>query len=112
VDSCVLFERFCPWKFTVGLPGSSGLSSLRRGDSPFGWKLFKLAQPSTMVPSTVKCSSDNNSFSRATASTAVKNSSAISPRSKRSRFLLKVVAFQNLVVHVQADEPAKQHVVL
>jgi hypothetical protein len=27
----------------------------------FGWKLFKLAQPSTIVPSTVKCSSDNNS---------------------------------------------------
>src|SRR5215208_1589895 len=51
-------------------------------------------QPSTSVPSTVKCSSDNNSLSRAKSSTAAKNSSAISPRSKRSRFLLKVVASQ------------------
>src|SRR4051812_15426875 len=36
VDAWVAFERFSPWKFTVGLPGSSGgsrssgFSSLRR----------------------------------------------------------------------------------
>src|SRR5258705_9376336 len=45
------------------------------------------------VPSTVKCSSDNP-LPHAKSSTAAKNSSAISPRNKRSRFLLKVVASQ------------------
>ena len=74
-----LIRAFLAVKFTVGFPGSSGLSSL-------------LAQPSTIVPSTVKCSSESNSFVRANSSTAAKNSSAIAPRSNRSRFLLKVVA--------------------
>ena len=50
VDACVWLPRFSPWKFTVGLPGSSGgpaaSPSLRR-------KLFKLAQASINVPSTV-----------------------------------------------------------
>src|SRR5215213_534430 len=87
-------RAFLPMEVHRRIARSSGLSSLPCFDSSLGRKLFRLAQPSTIVPSTVKCSSDNNSFSRAKSSTAAKNSSAISPRSKRSRFVLKVVAFQ------------------
>src|SRR5215471_11067514 len=62
-----------------------------------------------MVPSTVKCSSESNSLVRANSSTAAKNSSAISPPSKRSRFLVKVVASQT---RSSIFNPTKQQVVL
>jgi hypothetical protein len=48
--------RRSPWKFTVGLPGSSG------GAGGVSWllKLLRLAQASINVPSTAKCSSDSS----------------------------------------------------
>src|SRR5437867_8267414 len=44
-----------PWKFTVGFPGSSGVT----GGASLRLKLLRLAQASISVPSTVKCSSDS-----------------------------------------------------
>ena len=65
------------------------------GGSPepsFGRKLFRLAHASNSVPSTEKCSLDNNPLTLSCDSTAARNWAAISPSSSRSRFLVKVVA--------------------
>jgi hypothetical protein len=49
VDWCVSFDRFSPWKFTVGLPGSSA-GGRSCGFSPFLRKVFRLAQVPISVP--------------------------------------------------------------
>ena len=54
VEAWVLFDRFSPRKFTVGFPGSSSVVGRSEGSSSLGRKLFKLAQASMRVPSTVK----------------------------------------------------------
>ena len=79
------------WKSTVGCPGSSGgpLGSVSRHR-----KLFRLAQASNWVPSTVKCSSESRPAARAWARTASKNAAATSPASSRSRFFVNVVGCQ------------------
>src|SRR5882762_92876 len=90
VEACVALLRRSPWKFTVGLPGSSGGV---RG-SPGFLKLFNPAQASIRVPSTVKCSSPSSRCARAWASTCSKNAWAMSPSSSRCRFLANTVASQ------------------
>ena len=77
-----------PVKLTVGLPGSSG-GSLSAASTHR--KLFRLAHASNCVPSTVKCSSESSPAARAWVWTASKNAAAISPASRRSRFLVNVV---------------------
>jgi hypothetical protein len=75
-----------------GFPGRSGVgvdapSSLRR-------KLLRLAQASSIVPSTVKCSSDIKPADSGRARTASKNAAATSPSSNRSRFFVNIVGDQ------------------
>ena len=55
VDACVALRRRSPWRFTVGLPGSSG----GVGGAPLRLKLLSPAHASISVPSTVKCSVDS-----------------------------------------------------
>jgi hypothetical protein len=67
------------------------------GGSPlpsFGRKLLMLAQASISVPSTEKCSLNSSSFTRGWFSTLAMNLAAISPSTKRSRFLVNTVTFQ------------------
>lgn len=66
----------------------------RGGSASLRLKLFCPAQASISVPSTVKCSSDSSSCSRAYAKTCSKKACATSPSSKRSRFLLNVEGSQ------------------
>src|SRR5580700_11990770 len=73
------------------LPASGGGGGFKISSSSLSWKLFCPAQASISVPSTVKCSSDNSRFLRACRNTTRKNSSAISPSNKRSRFLVNTV---------------------
>jgi ribonuclease BN (tRNA processing enzyme) len=65
VDAWASFRRDSPWKFTVGLSGSSGGGA---GPSSMRRKLLRLAQASSKVPSTVKCSSESSPAARAWAS--------------------------------------------
>ena len=109
-DACV-FERRSPWKFTVGLPGSSSLGpalvpSLRRETLLAGPRLEQRAvdrevlvreQPVAPAPA---------------SSTASKNCRAMSPASSRSRFLRERRRRPHRVVHRQADKPAEQQVVV
>jgi hypothetical protein len=60
----------------------------------FGRKLFVLAQASSSVPSTVKCSLESSARTLGRASTVARKRAATSPASSRSRFLVKVVASQ------------------
>src|SRR5207249_9907279 len=89
-EAWVALVRRSPWKFTVGLPGSSGVG----GDASFRWKLLRLAHASINVPSTVKCSSDRKPRPRAWANTRSKKTRATSPASNRSRFFVNTVASQ------------------
>ena len=91
VDWCVSLRRRSPWKSTVGFPGSSGGAL---GAASRHRKLFRLAQASNCVPSTVKCSSESRPAARAWAWTASKKAAAPSPASSRSRFLVNVVGCQ------------------
>ena len=74
-----------------GIPGSSGGAL---GAASRHRKLFRLAQASNCVPSTVKCSSESRPAARAWAWTASKKAAATSPASSRSRFLVNVVGCQ------------------
>src|SRR5208337_4894346 len=87
VDWWVAFWRRWPWKFTLGLPRSSGGSV---GPSSLRLKLLSEAQASISVPSTVKCSSLVSLSSRASATTVRKNSPATSCSSNRARLRLKL----------------------
>src|SRR5687768_2336031 len=92
----------------VGFPGSSGGStgvSRRR-------KLFWFAHASNSVPSTVKCSSDTRPAAWASTRTSRKNASAMSPLEEAIAILGKGRRIPHGIVQAQADEPAKQQVVL
>src|SRR6201987_1104863 len=58
----------------------------------FGTKLFMLAHASISVPSTEKCSLDKSPRTCGRFSTVTKNLAAMSPSSRRSRFLQNTVA--------------------
>ena len=60
----------------------------------------------------MKCSSESRSRCRACLSTAAKKASAMSPASRRCRFLLNTVTSQIGIIHVQPYEPAEQQVVV
>src|SRR5262249_55765498 len=80
--------RRSPWKSCAPLrPGPGGSP-----EPSFGRKLFGLAQASSSVPSTEKCSLDNKRLTLSCESTAMRNLAATSPANNRSRFLVKVVA--------------------
>jgi hypothetical protein len=104
VDAWVALVRRSPWKFTVGLPGSSGGVA----PAPFFLKLFRPAQASIRVPSTVKCSADRSCCAFAWASTRSKKARAISPWSSRSRFLVKTVASQTGSSMLRPTNPRKR----
>ena len=74
-------------------------------------KLFRLAQASNCVPSTVQCSSESSPAARAWAWTASKNAAATSPDSSRS-ILGKRRGMPDRVIHIQPDEPPEQQVVV
>jgi len=75
-------------------------------------KLFMLAHAFMRVPSTEKCSSDTKACTRGRFSTAAMNAAAMSPSSKRSRFLLKTVGTQTGSFHRKPCEPPEQEVVV
>src|SRR5215472_7222524 len=88
VEACVVFRRRSPWKSCAPLrPGPGGSP-----EPSFGRKLFGLAQASSSVSSTEKCSLDNKRLTLSCESTAMRNLPATSPANNRSRFLVKVVA--------------------
>ena len=80
--------RFSPWK------SRSALLPPPAGGSPepsLGTKLFIEAHASNSVPSTEKCSSDNNALTLGWASRACRNFLDTSASSNRSRFLVNTV---------------------
>src|SRR6218665_571785 len=81
-DSCVSLLRRCPLK-SPPLPPSSS-PSLRT-------KLLCPAQASINVPSTLKCSPDNQSLFSAVSSTSLKKATTASCSIRRWRFLLNTV---------------------
>src|SRR5439155_17384 len=117
VEPWVVLLRRSPWKFTVGLPGSSGGA----GGASFRLKLLRLAHASTSVPSTVKCSSESSPRSRAWATTRSKKARAISSPSRRSRcesatlaerFIQETCARQEIgrdQLTIHADRPTAGH---
>ena len=112
VDSCVSFERFSPWKSTVGLPGSSG--GVPRRLPSFFLKLLSDAHASISVPSTVKCSSAHQAARRRAwlDDRARRTAAATSCSSSRSRFLREHGRVEARLGHVHVEEPAKQQVVV
>src|SRR4029077_5860112 len=102
-EECVSFVRFSPRKLRSALrpppPGDGGLPP------PFGPKLLMPAQASISVPSTEKCSLDRSLRTFGKFSTPAKNFTAISPSSRRSRFLQNTVASQT---GSSADNPTNQ----
>ena len=89
VEACVALWRRSPWKSRSALrPPPAGGSA---PGSALGLKLLRPANASISVPSTVKCSSDNNALTCGWLSTAWKNLAAIAPSSSRSRFLVNTV---------------------
>jgi hypothetical protein len=81
-DWCVWLERFSLRKVTVGLPPPLSAGGSFPDAVPFfAGKLFRPAQASTSVPSTVKRSSLSSRFCRAWLTIREKNSSATAPSS-------------------------------
>ena len=90
-----LYQRACGSVFDSGvsrkhfLPRAPVPTTVAPG---LGTKLLRLAQASSIVPSTVKCSSLNKSWRRACCITAPSNRCATSPAINRSRFFVNTVA--------------------
>src|ERR1700720_4640721 len=85
------------------------------GGSPepsFGRKLLRLAQASSKVPSTEKCSLDNKALTFSCDRTAARNCAAISPSSSRSRFLVKGCRIPHRVLDAEPDKPAEQQIMV
>src|ERR1700709_1031463 len=101
VEACVSLLRGCTRKSTSLLRRAAGGSP----EPSFGLKLFMLAQASIMVPSTEKCSSDSSGLTCGSIRIAARKRCAISPSSRRSRFLVNTVTS-----HTEAsiDRPTNQ----
>jgi len=85
-----LSPRFTQLYSRTGRPSIAALRLVAQSNRQALSGLYPTRADGTATPrrknSAVKCSSESNSFVRANSSTAAKNSSAISPRNKRSRF--------------------------
>jgi hypothetical protein len=90
VEACVSLLRFSPWKSRSPLRPGAGGSPL----PSFGRKLFIDAHASINVPSTEKCSAESSGFTCGSARIAVRKPRAMSPSSRRSRFLVNTVTSQ------------------
>ena len=88
--------RFWPRQSLSALRPAGGGGEPPAGGSAsapgLGWNDLWLAQAWMSVPSTEKCSCDMSALIRACATTAASRRWATSPSSRRSRFLLKVLA--------------------
>src|SRR3954467_4353545 len=85
VDTCVWLLRFSPRKSTSALRPPVG-GSLPSPPS-LGLRLFRLAQASMSGPATEKCCDDSSRLTWGWVKMAPRNLAAISPSSRRSRFL-------------------------
>src|SRR6185437_4876062 len=88
-----------------GASGSWGPSFSPDVASDFGWNDLWLAQAWISVPSTEKCSSDISALTLGWLMIAPSNPRAMSPSSRRSRFLLKLLASHT---GASTDSPTNQ----
>src|SRR5262249_54824185 len=97
-----------PWKSCAPLrPGPGGSP-----EPSFGRKLFGLAQASSSVPSTEKCSLDNKRLTLSCESTAMRNLAATSPANNPVTVFGEGRGIPYRVLDAEPDKPAKQQIIV